>query len=51
MTVVHLSCILLRLAHEENRCVIIVTHDLDLAAKTDEVLVMKDGVMENYKRV
>lgn len=38
--------ILLRLAHEENRCVIIVTHDLELAAKTDEVLVMKDGVME-----
>lgn len=38
--------ILLRLAHEENRCVIIVTHDLDLAAKTDVILVMKDGVLE-----
>ena len=38
--------LLLRLAHEEGRCVIIVTHDLELAAKTDEILVMKDGVLE-----
>ena len=38
--------ILLRLAHEENRCVIIVTHDLEIAAQTDEILMMKDGVME-----
>ena len=38
--------ILLRLAHEENRCVIIVTHDLEIAAEADEVLMMKDGMME-----
>ena len=38
--------ILLRLAHEENRCVIIVTHDLEIAAETDEILMMKDGMME-----
>ncbi len=38
--------ILLRLAHEENRCVIIVTHDLEIAAEADEVLMMKDGVLE-----
>ncbi len=38
--------ILLRLAHEENRCVIIVTHDLEIAAEMDEVLMMKDGVLE-----
>ncbi|MBR4907268.1 MAG: ABC transporter ATP-binding protein [Clostridia bacterium] len=38
--------ILLRLAHEENRCVIIVTHDLEIAAETDEILMMKDGVLE-----
>ena len=38
--------ILLRLAHEEKRCVIIVTHDRDLAARTDEILVMRDGVLE-----
>ncbi len=38
--------ILLRLAHEENRCVIIVTHDLEIAAEADEVLMMKDGRME-----
>ena len=38
--------ILLRLAHEEDRCVIIVTHDLEIAAEADEILMMKDGVME-----
>lgn len=38
--------ILLRLAHEENRCVIIVTHDLEIAAQADEILMMKDGVLE-----
>ena len=38
--------ILLRLAHEENRCVIIVTHDLEIAAEADEILMMKDGMME-----
>ena len=41
--------ILLRLAHEENRCVIIVTHDRDLAARTDEILVMRDGVLERER--
>ncbi len=38
--------ILLKLAHEEDRCVIIVTHDLEIAAEADEILMMKDGVME-----
>ena len=38
--------ILLKLAHEENRCVIIVTHDLEIAAEADEILMMKDGRME-----
>lgn len=38
--------ILLRLAHEEGRCVIIVTHDLEIAGQTDEILMMKDGVLE-----
>ena len=38
--------ILLRLAHEEGRCVIIVTHDLEIAAQMDEVLTMRDGVLE-----
>ena len=41
--------ILLRLAHEENRCVIIVTHDLEIAAQADEILMMKDGVMERQQ--
>ena len=35
--------ILLRLAHEEGRCVIVVTHDMDIAAQADEVWRMKDG--------
>ncbi|MBQ7874048.1 MAG: ABC transporter ATP-binding protein [Oscillospiraceae bacterium] len=38
--------ILLRLAHEENRCVIIVTHDLEIASQTDEVFMMRDGMLE-----
>ena len=37
--------ILLRLAKAENRCVVIVTHDMDLASKTDVTLTMKDGLL------
>ncbi len=35
--------ILLRLAHEEDRCVIVVTHDLEIAGQMDEVYTMRDG--------
>ena len=35
--------ILARLAHEENRCVIVVTHDPAVAQHADEVLRMSDG--------
>ena len=38
--------ILLRLAHEEGRCVIIVTHDLEIAGQMDAVYTMRDGVLE-----
>lgn len=38
--------ILLSLAHEKGRCVIVVTHDLEIAAQMDEVYMMKDGVLE-----
>ena len=38
--------ILLRLAHEEGRCVIIITHDLEIAGQTDEIYMMRDGVLE-----
>jgi len=38
--------ILLRLAHEENRCVIVVTHDLEIAGLMDEIWMMRDGVLE-----
>ena len=37
--------ILLRLAHEEGRCVIVVTHDMDIADQADEVWRMKDGAL------
>ncbi len=38
--------ILLRLAHEEGRCVIIITHDLEIAEQMDEVFTMRDGLLE-----
>ncbi|MBR3059080.1 MAG: ABC transporter ATP-binding protein [Oscillospiraceae bacterium] len=37
--------ILRRLAHEEGRCVIVVTHDPEVAEAADRVLRMKDGVL------
>ena len=37
--------ILLRLAHEQDRCVIIITHDLEIAEQTDAVYTMRDGVL------
>ena len=37
--------LLLKLAHTTDRCVIIVTHDLELASRTDSILHMRDGVL------
>ena len=37
--------LLQRLAHEEGYCVIVVTHDLSIADKADEVLRLKDGIL------
>ncbi|HOS17776.1 MAG TPA: ABC transporter ATP-binding protein [Clostridia bacterium] len=42
----NIVAILKRLAHEENRCVIVVTHDLAIAEEADEVLRMRDGRIE-----
>ena len=39
--------ILKNLAHEENRCVIIVTHDPSVAEEADIVLKMEDGAFED----
>ena len=39
----HIIDILQNLAHKTDYCVIIVTHDLDIAAKADKVFRMKDG--------
>ena len=37
--------LLQKLAHEEGCCVIVVTHDLSIADKADEVLKLKDGCL------
>ena len=37
--------ILIELAHTTDRCVIVVTHDLELASRTDHILHMRDGVL------
>ena len=37
--------LLLRAAHEEGRCVIVVTHDPDVAAQADRVLRLVDGIL------
>lgn len=39
--------LLLELAHTMNRCVIVVTHDLELAARADRILPMKDKTLSN----
>lgn len=41
--------LLKRLAREENRCIIVVTHDLDIAAQADIVYRMRDGHIEMEK--
>ena len=37
--------ILLRLAHEEGRCVILITHDNEIAGQADHILRLKDGAV------
>lgn len=39
--------ILIRLAHETDRCVIVVTHDQELAVRADTVVYMQDGILQN----
>ena len=41
--------ILVRLAHDEGRCVIVVTHDLEIASQMDEIYMMRDGVLERQE--
>ena len=38
--------LLLRLAREEGRCVILITHDLEIAAQADAVYTMRDGALQ-----
>jgi putative ABC transport system ATP-binding protein len=33
------------LAHNEGFCVIIATHDMEIAGRADEILHLKDGVL------
>jgi len=37
--------LLQRLAHEEGYCIIVVTHDMAIADKADEILRLKDGLL------
>lgn len=39
--------ILLELAHTTDRCIIVVTHDLELASRTDRILHMRDGILSD----
>ena len=40
--------LLQKLAHEEGYCVIVVTHDLSIADKADEVLKLRDGALLDH---
>ena len=37
--------LLLELAHRDGYCVIVVTHDLDIAARADRMYRMRDGML------
>ena len=43
--------ILQQLAHEEGYCVIVVTHDMALAAKADRILELRDGAVVSDREV
>ena len=43
----HIFAILQGLAHEEGYCVVVVTHDMALAAQADRVLELRDGLAVN----
>lgn len=42
--------LLLRLAHEENRCVIVVTHDLTVMDRADVVYRISDGLLQRRQK-
>ena len=43
----NIFAILRALAHEEGYCVVVVTHNLELAAQADQVLELRDGLVVN----
>lgn len=45
----HIIDLLLSLAHDDGYCVIVVTHDPEIAAKADCVLRMRDGMLAEEK--
>lgn len=47
----NIFAILRFLAHEEGYCVVIVTHNLELAAQADQVLELRDGLVVNTRGV
>ncbi|MBQ4641787.1 MAG: ABC transporter ATP-binding protein [Oscillospiraceae bacterium] len=42
----HIVSLLRDLAHQDGYCVIVVTHDMEIAALADEVLTMRDGRLQ-----
>ena len=46
----HIIDLLLRLAHEENRCVIVVTHDLTVMDRADVVYRISDGLLQRRQK-
>ncbi len=47
----NIFAILRALAHEEGYCVVVVTHNLELAAQADQVLELRDGLVVNTRGV
>ncbi len=38
-----------KLAHEHNKCVIVVTHSQEIAEQSDQILYLKKGALESYE--
>ena len=47
----NIFAILRALAHEEGYCVVVVTHNLELAAQAEQVLELRDGLVVNTRGV
>ena len=41
--------LLLAAAHEEGRCVVVVTHDMEVARRADRILRLEDGLLTEWR--